>query len=157
MKLDDACDYIIVKVKEAGESLNLLKLQKLLYYAQAWHLAFYKRPLFDGKFQAWVHGPVSRDLYDRFASTKSLYSEMSEEDVRIDFDMSSVPEDQASHIDSVLEAYAGVSGTQLEDLTHHETPWISARGGRRPSERCEVEIDESLMGEYYADRLKADA
>jgi hypothetical protein len=41
---------------------------------QAWHLAFYQKPLFDGKFQAWIHGPVNREIYDRFKENKLLYS-----------------------------------------------------------------------------------
>ncbi len=154
MNRDDACDYMITKVCAGGESLSHLKLQKLMYYAQAWHLAFFKTRLFEGKFQAWVHGPVSGDLYDRFAPTKSLYSETTEQDVRADFDMSSVSEDDASYLDSILEAYAGLAGTQLEEMTHHEEPWIEARGDRRPSERCEQEIDEALMARYYATRLQ---
>jgi uncharacterized phage-associated protein len=150
---DDACDYMITKVCAGGESLSHLKLQKLMYYAQAWHLAFFKTRLFEGKFQAWVHGPVSRDLYDRFAPTKSLYSEITEGDVRAEFDMNSVLEDDASHLNSILEGYAGLTGSQLEEMTHHEDPWVEARGSRRPSERCEVEIDEDLMGRYYARQL----
>ena len=42
MDLNDVCDYIIVKLDDGGESLNLLKLQKLVFYVQAWHLAFFK-------------------------------------------------------------------------------------------------------------------
>jgi uncharacterized phage-associated protein len=155
MDRDDACDYIIVKVRAAAESLSHLKLQKLMYYAQAWHWAFYGKPLFAGKFQAWVHGPVNRDLYDRFSKTKSLYSEITENDIRPDFDMGAVAEDEAAHIDSILEAYAGLTGTQLEEMTHYENPWIEARGERRPSERCEIEIDEYLMARYYAQRLES--
>ena len=43
---------------EHGSPVSNLKLQKLLYYAQAWHLAFFGAPLFDEDFEAWVHGPV---------------------------------------------------------------------------------------------------
>jgi uncharacterized phage-associated protein len=153
MLRDDVCDYIIVKVGEAGASLNHLKLQKLMYYAQAWHLAFYGNPLFAGKFQAWIHGPVLRELYDRFSGTKTLYSEITEGDIRPDFDMGAVSNSDAAHIDSILETYAGLTGSQLEEMTHHEDPWLRARGGLRPSQRCEAEIDEGLMARYYAQRL----
>ncbi|MES1173555.1 MAG: type II toxin-antitoxin system antitoxin SocA domain-containing protein, partial [Myxococcales bacterium] len=54
----DVCDYTIVKCSDAGEPLSALKLQKLVYYAQAWYLAFAGVPLFHGTFEAWVHGPV---------------------------------------------------------------------------------------------------
>jgi uncharacterized phage-associated protein len=151
--INSACDYIVLKVKRAGESLNLLKLQKLLYYAQAWHLAFHGEPLFVGKFQAWIHGPVNREIYDRFVGNKSLYSEVSEEDIGAGFDFDAVTEEQRNHIDRVLEVYAKFRGSQLEDMSHREDPWIEARQGYRPTERCEKEIDEESMRRYYANRV----
>jgi uncharacterized phage-associated protein len=150
MVRDDVCDYIILKVKEAGSGLSLLKLHKLLYYTQAWFLAFHGRPLFDGKFQAWVHGPVNRELYDRFKETKSLYSEIRTSNMREGFDPDSLPPDERAHVDNVLGVYARYSGTQLEGTTHREVPWVKAREGYRSSQRCEIEIDEGLMARYYA-------
>lgn len=153
MNIHDACDYIVTKVCEGGESLNALKLQKLMYYVQAWHLAFYKRPLFDGKFQAWIHGPVSRELYDRFAVSKSLYSDVRPEDRRAEFDLDSLDPTEKDHIDNVLEVYAKFTGTQLEEMTHLEEPWREARKGIRPSERCEKEISEEMMTRFYAAQM----
>ena len=85
--------------------------------------------------------------------TKSLYSPVGLGDVRKDFDPEKVPGDARAHIDSVLEVYAPLTGSQLEDLTHHEAPWIKAREGFRPNERCERELDEALMASFYASRL----
>lgn len=153
LTIHDAADYIIVKTLEGGEKLNLLKLQKLCYYAQAWHLAFEGRTLFPGKFEAWVHGPVSRDLYMRFRDTHSMYSAVELGDVRAEFGGKRLADADTLHIDNVLESYAGLTGTQLEDLTHREDPWIRARGGLPPSARCETEIDEDLMRKFYAARV----
>ena len=58
-----------------------LKLQKLIYYIQAWSLGINKEPMMNARFEAWVHGPVCRQLYERFKSTKSLYSVISKEDI----------------------------------------------------------------------------
>jgi len=157
MNMNDVCDYIILKLTEGGQKVNLLKLHKLVYYTQAWSLAIHKRPLFTGKFQAWVHGPVSRDLYDRFASVTPvgapLYATVDASDLREDFDPAQIGEDDRALIDAVLEVYGGFSGAQLEEMTHEEDPWREARKGYRPSQRCEVEIDETLMATYYAARL----
>ncbi|WP_020474166.1 Panacea domain-containing protein [Zavarzinella formosa] len=153
MTLQDVTDYIILKVTEGGGDLNLLKLQKLVYYSQAWHLATAGEPLFDGRFQAWIHGPVSRELYDRFANTKSLYSQVWPSNVTPGFDPDSVPLAARAHIDAVLEAYVQYSGSQLEEMTHREEPWQLARKGYAPSQRCEVEIDEAAMSNYYGARL----
>lgn len=150
---NDVCDYVIQRLCAAGECVNLLKLQKLMYYIQAWSLAFYDKPLFSGHFQAWVHGPVNRELYDRFADSKSLYSEVTVEDVLPEFDVERIDEDDRGHIDAILDAYARFTGNQLEDMTHREEPWLKARNGIRPTERCEREIDEQLMATYYRQRL----
>jgi uncharacterized phage-associated protein len=155
MDRDDVCDYVIVRLAESGECLSHLKLQKLMYYVQAWHLAFYNQPLFAGKFQAWIHGPVSRELYDRFVRTKSLYSPVRLDDIRPAFNPDTVPSDKASHINAVLEVYAPMADSQLENMTHEEDPWVQARAGYAPSQRCEAELNELTMMKYYAQRYEA--
>jgi len=154
MDINDVCDYIILKVNRAGESLNNIKLQKLLYYTQAWHLAFYDTKFFENRFQAWIHGPVNREIYDRFVATKSLYSDITEDDIREGFDLGKLKEEEIHHIDKIIYAYINFSGPQLEEMTHRETPWIKAREGYRPTQRCEDYINENLMRDYYKERLQ---
>lgn len=154
MSVHAVTDYVVLMCMRAGETLTLLKLQKLLYYVQAWHLAFYGKPLFDGRFQAWVHGPVSRSVYDRFAGSKTLYSLVDESDIRPGFNPDSeIPKEARLHIESVLEEYVHFSGSQLEAMTHSEAPWQNARGACKPAERCETDIDERLMLEFYRARV----
>lgn len=153
--INQLCDYIITKITASGGELSNLKLQKLAYYADAWHLAFYDQKLVQEDFQAWIHGPVSRAIYNRFVSTKSLYSSLSIEDCTKGFDLSDVPEKAASHIESVLEVYGAFTGAQLEDMSHKEEPWIKAREGYRSSERCEEIIDPNITRDYYKRRLSA--
>lgn len=152
--IDDVCDYVVVRLNEASTPLSVLKLHKLLYYIQAWHLAFFGARFCSASFQAWVHGPVNRQLYDRFKDTKSMYSRVAKRDIRPGFSIDQLGEPAARHIDSILEAYADFADTQLEELTHRERPWLSAREGYEPNERCEVIISEDLMREYYAARLQ---
>jgi uncharacterized phage-associated protein len=59
-------DYFINFSHEVGDPISNLKLQKLLYYAQAWHLALYDSSLFPERIQAWVHGPAVPPVYRRF-------------------------------------------------------------------------------------------
>ncbi|MEK6262785.1 MAG: type II toxin-antitoxin system antitoxin SocA domain-containing protein [Planctomycetota bacterium] len=148
------CDYIIHRVLAAEAGLNHLKLQKLLYYVQAWCLAFTGQSLFQGRFQAWVHGPVNREIYDRFTTTKSLYSEIAESDCSPQFSSESLTEEARLHIDAVLDAYAGFTGDQLEYFTHQELPWTEARLGYKPYDRCERLISENTMATYYSARLQ---
>ena len=148
-------DYIIFKLNSDEQTmLSNLKLQKLLYYSQAWHLAFTDTKLFDGKFQAWVHGPVNRQVYERFKDTKFLYSPINLSDINEPDFIKAIDENAAAHISSVLDVYAPFSATDLEIMTHREEPWVRARHGYSPTERCDVEIDETIMREYYKKRLQ---
>ena len=80
--INDIADYIILKIKsEDSASLINLKLQKLLYYIQAWSYGIKHDNFFIGDFQAWIHGPVNREIYDRFKDTKTLYSDINLDDV----------------------------------------------------------------------------
>lgn len=152
--IDDVCDYIILRCSSAGLPLNVLKLQKLLYYSQAWNLAFTHQRLFEGRFQAWVHGPVNREIYDRFVDSKYLYSDVASTDVKSTDPQIRLTDRDKVLVESVIESYAKYSGTELEMMTHREKPWIDARGGIPELERCEVEIDEDTMRSFYADRIK---
>lgn len=148
---DLVADYISFCLLDANEEPSVLKLHKLLYYVQAWHLALYSKHAFEGKFQAWIHGPVSRSLYDRYAATKNMFSCITSEDISTDFE--ALPPNLRYHIEEVLESYGHLSGTQLEALTHQEDPWIKARDGIGRFERSEKEISESDMVEFYKKQL----
>lgn len=151
--INNVVDYIIVKLVEGGVSLTVLKLQKLLFYVQAWSLAFGKGRAFRGDFQAWIHGPVNREVYDRFKDSHSLYSGVALADVRNGEAAEALPEAARLHIDEVIDSYGTLTGTQLEAMTHAEKPWKHARQGMRASERCERVIDEALMAEFYKAQL----
>jgi len=153
MHIFDVSDYIAVKLNEGGAYLNVLKLHKLLYYVQSWGLAFGEGEVFEGKFQAWVHGPVNREVYDRYCSTKSMYSTVGIDDIRTDFDPNNLPEKKRAVIDSVLEVYADYTGDQLEEMTHREDPWINARSGLSPAARSARFISEEDMERFYKARL----
>lgn len=154
--IDDITDYVINRLVTGGVHLNQLKLQKLLYYIQAWHLAHAGTPIVHARFQAWVHGPVNREVFDRFKATKMLYSAMTTDDIRPGFNSEqALSSDQRAFIDAVLGVYAPLAGDQLEALTHQEDPWIRARGKLSPDQRCETEIDESVMASFYRARVQS--
>lgn len=145
-------DYFILKVDPAaGDDITPLKLQKLLYYAQAWHLAMQGRPLFANRLEAWLHGPVCREIYDRFrylsrnpipASTAA-------------FDFGGVDAATREFLDEVWDVYAQYSAAKLEQMTHQETPWLEARTGLDPMLPSQRPISERTMEEYYRGRMQA--
>lgn len=151
--INDVCDYIIVNLSEGG-SLNVLKLHKLLYYVQAWSLTFSGQRAFDDDFQAWVHGPVNRSIYDRFSNETTMYSNLNNQHIREGFNPETLPSDLKSKIDGVLEIYAPFAGYQLEQMTHQELPWINAREGVPSSERSENVISDEDMITCYSSRIR---
>jgi uncharacterized phage-associated protein len=153
--INHVCDYVIFRITSEGNaSLSHLKLQKLLYYCQSWFLAYEKNKLFDGKFQAWIHGPVNRQIYDRFKDTKYIYSLINMTDVKEEnLSFPTLTELEKVYINAVLETYAPFSDGQLETMTHNEKPWIDAREGYEPFQRCEEEINETTMETFYATRI----
>jgi len=129
------------------ESITHKKLQKLCYYVQVWHLAIYNKPLVNEKFEAWVHGPVSRSLYHKYKNygwqkipSKDL--DKPYEDNQIDF------------INYIYEMYGDFSGDQLEHMTHEEDPWLIARDGLAEMEKADNIIDEKIMKEYYKNAIE---
>ena len=146
---NDVADFFLSSIDSEpdGENISNLKLQKLLYYVQAWSYGINKKPMFDGEFEAWIHGPVNREIYNRFNSTKYLYSEINIDDC-MNHNVSLSSED-AEFIDFILENYLKYSGAELERLSHNEMPWIKTRGDLNVNERCDKVITPELMIEYY--------
>lgn len=146
-------DYVCHRSLLAGEAMSVLKLHKILYYIQAWHLAIFKTEIFDSYFEAWVHGPVNPEVFKRYVDTKTMYSPVTPTDLRFVDQFSTITSHATQHIENVMGAYAHLSGPQLEELTHSEDPWITARGGLKSFERCTNTIDRNLMISFYASKL----
>jgi len=142
-------EYFLNKIDpEAGESITPLKLQKLVYYAQAWSLSFNKS-LFEEDFQAWVHGPVIPSLYVHFkeygsSNIPKVYS----------FDSSVFDQEEINILDLVWSVYGKYDAKYLERLTHTEKPWIIARQGIDQNERCTNIISKNEIEEYYSSLRK---
>ena len=107
-------DYIIMRLTSDEENTLInLKLQKLLYYLQAWSLGINNERFLNCKFEAWVHGPVCRELFNRFRVSKTLYSFISKDDVdKNETSYMCIDEEDRSFINYILDNYAGFSGTE---------------------------------------------
>lgn len=125
-------------------SLSAMKLQKLVYYCQAWSLVWDDRPLFPERIEAWTNGPVVPDL---FACHRGKFL-VSPED--IPGDPARLDATAKETIEAVLDYYGGFNAQQLSDLTHSEEPWVQARAGMDADERGTQEISWASMQEYYS-------
>ncbi|VAW76025.1 possible prophage ps3 protein01-like protein [hydrothermal vent metagenome] len=115
-------DYILAQVDpDAGDLISNLKLQKLIYYAQGFHLAIYGEPLFSESIEAWTHGPVSPDLYHRFKDCESNPIPVPDE---IDFSVYEQP--VREFLDEVYSVFGQFSAWKLRNMTHDEPPWKEA-------------------------------
>lgn len=140
---DTVANFFINFTQNHGDCLTNLKLQKLVYYAQAWHLALYDEPLFESDFQAWVHGPVCPPLYARFREYR--WNPISEHPDQVD-----ISDTVEKHLIDVFEAYGQYSGYQLEQMTHAESPWVDARGGIPLDEASVAIIPKQAMRDFYS-------
>lgn len=154
--VNDIADCILLKLN-ADENCYVvnLKLQKLVYYVHAWYLGINKQPFISSGFEAWIHGPANRDLYNRFRDTKTLYSFIGIEDVSNKEALDLLEPGDSEFIDMILDNYAGYNPAELERMTHEEEPWIAARKGFGPMERCTNLISDKLMESYYGKRWEA--
>ena len=136
----DVANYII----EKSSPLTVMKLQKLVYYSQAWSLVWDEKALFQETIRAWANGPVVRELYDAhkglFEVKKPLKGGES----------SQLSEKQKETVDAVIKYYGKETAQWLSNLTHNESPWIQARKGLNIEERGSEEITLASMDEYYS-------
>lgn len=135
----DVAAYIL----ERSGPLSAMKLQKLVYYSQAWSLVWDDRPLFPERIEAWANGPVVRDLYDRHRGHFQVKGWRWGNASRLG-------QAERATVDSVLNYYGPHSAQWLSDLTHRETPWKDARRGLPDGERGDREISLESMMEYYS-------
>jgi uncharacterized phage-associated protein len=150
-QIEDVAAYILAK---AGP-MTSMKLQKLAYYSQAWHLVWREVPLFPNEIEAWANGPVVRELYYLHRGRFSLAGPA---DIP-NGDPNRLSADEQSVIDTVLQAYGDKPAHWLSELTHNEAPWLNARrqAGLGGGQRGDATIGLDVMYEYYDGLTSANA
>lgn len=135
-------------ILEKQGPMTAMKLQKLVYYSQAWSLVWDAAPIFKDEIEAWANGPVVPSLYaehrGRFwINAADLKKGASK----------NLTEDEKETVDAVLETYGDQTPQFLSELTHREPPWADAREGLRVGERSRRPITNAAMVEYYESLL----
>jgi uncharacterized phage-associated protein len=150
MKPKQLAEYFIAIANTTGDLLTNLKLQKLVYYTQAWHLAFFNKPIFEDDFQAWVHGPVLYDLYQEYKEFKwePIRKEIGEIELK-EFEGSMDSSVKEIINDIVLKYYYTLTAYQLELSTHNEDPWKNARKGLAIDDSSERVIAKDDIRNFY--------
>jgi uncharacterized phage-associated protein len=135
-------DFLLCESRERGDLLTNLKLQKLIYYSQAWYLATKDRSLFEEDFEAWVHGPVLRSQYFRFR-------DFTWKPITTEIEMPMVTAPIVGHLNEVVDVFGSETAVALELMTHREKPWIDARGAISMDTPSNAIITKASMKEYY--------
>lgn len=118
LSAQDVADYFLVQVDEdCGDSISNLKLQKLVYYAQGFHLAIIGEPLFDEPIVKWQHGPVVESLYHTY---KEYGYQAIPKPQEMNFEIYT-PEVK-DLLDDVYEVFGQFSAWKLRNMTHEEPP-----------------------------------
>ena len=121
----DIAQWIYEEYKrETKETIDEMKLHKLLYFAQRECLAITDEPLFTGRMEGWVHGPVSPDVRKHFSKEQGITaptSKLNPMEERI--------------IRNVIAEYGYLASWKLRDLSHKERSWKNSREGLSMQDR----------------------
>lgn len=150
--VDNVADYFLSK-----ESMSPKKLQKLVYYGYAWTIALLNDTvedihfkLFESDIEAWVHGPVVPELYQK-------YKDFGWHDIpKVEnFDESIFESEVIDVLNQVWVAYGKLTGNQLEMISHQEKPWIEARKGIPAYMASSTSISDKEMFVYYNEQANS--
>ncbi len=136
-----AAEYFLgLSEPEYGDIISNLKLQKLIYYAQGFHIAIYDKPLFDEPIIKWEHGPVIESLYQEY---KKYGSGAIPVPNSVDYSMFS--DEQKDLLKEIFEVYGQFSAWKLRCMTHEEPPWKQTP--------LNGTIDPAIMRTYFKTQL----
>jgi uncharacterized phage-associated protein len=133
---------VAAAVLERTGAVSAYKLQKLVYYAQAWSLVWDGVSLFDESIEAWGRGPVVRSLYRSHAGQWLVSSSGGTP--------TCLSPAALATIDEVVRFYGAWDGDFLSELSHRERPWLDARGDLSHNAASKAPIAREVMREFYA-------
>lgn len=116
----DVSRYFLCKQHRGEADIDIMKLQKLLYYAQGYSLVLNDRPIFKEEIEAWTHGPVVPEVYHFFKGKGSRPLTIPH-----DFNIAKIPLEDRRVLDDVYREKGQYSAWRLRTFTHREIPWLS--------------------------------
>ncbi|QAR44316.1 DUF4065 domain-containing protein [Kosakonia cowanii] len=141
---NDIATWFILKFAEYGDVVTHLKIQKLLYFSEAWNQVINDSELFKEEIQAWAHGPVVLEVFQQYKDYgwKPL-------PIPNDQDCPKFPAKVLNILLQVFDSYGELPAKTLENMTHTDRPWIDARGDLAPEERCNTVIPKDQIKSYF--------
>lgn len=146
-KAIEIANWFIAKAAESGDLVTHLKVQKLLYYAEAWTQTLIDKELFSEQIQAWAHGPVVVEVFQEFKAHgwNPLPVPQLQKMPLIDAETEEI-------LVQVFDTYGDLPAKTLEDMTHKDDPWIKARGDLSPEIRCETVMPKAEIKKFFQNK-----
>ena len=142
-KVLDVCRFVINYSNEHDYGISNLKLQKVLYFIQAYFLTKKKdhSTCFDEKIEAWDFGPVVPEVYHRYKAYGSAsIPYMSNSKIK------EISEDDKKLIDGIVDECSQYSAAALVEITHNQAPWLDVY---KPY--CNNTISKRSIKKYFAE------
>lgn len=102
--------------------------------------------MFTNELEAWIHGPVSPELYERYKVYG--YEKIPKKNINI------VNEELKGIVEQIYRIYGKLDGDELEQLTHKESPWLKARNGIESWVPSNKRIDFKDLKEFFSNKFK---
>ena len=149
LKSNDVAEYFINRAKKENSALTPKKLQKMLYYAQAWFLVFEDKKLFNEKIEAWLHGPAILSIYQKYKifGFSPIIKEVNQ-DI-----LNKIPSSIEKFLSDIWKVYGKFDADYLEILSHNEDPWRKARINVGEFSASKNEITDIAMKTFYKQLL----
>lgn len=156
-KVHAVSDYIIRAAEREKCFLDAIKLQRLLYIAYAWYLAFHGgKRLFDNAFEAWRYGPVAPAVHRRFRERSQIHYPITSRDLYFS-DANELSQaltrEEREHLDLVMQVYGELSAFELEAMLQRDQAWRNTRLGLDSEEGCSRRINDLQILEHYRRRV----
>lgn len=135
--------FLALSEPEKGDIISNLKIQKLLYYTQGFHLALYGTRLFSQEVYAWQYGPVVQEVYQEFRRFGANAIEIPE-----NFDFNQFNKEELELLSEINDIYGQYSAVKLMNMTHRETPWMNTP--------LNGVISNDLMITYFSNFIEVD-
>ena len=141
---------ILILAKQENISISHLKLQKLLYFVQGWHLAYLKTGIFIEELEAWDHGPVIPSIFHACKAEGNMYAKIPLS-IFLDIEDIEIAQKSDELLQHVWNAYKEKSGTTLEFITHSQGPWQESykKGGSRNNFIFKENIANFFLKHYF--------
>ena len=129
-RIVDVAQYIYEEYKrQSGESIDEMKLHKLLYLTQRESIALTNEPMFPEHFEGWKYGPVCREVRVNYTEDG-----MNMQDIR------KISLENAYIAKNIILQYGALASWKLSRISHDELSRNNSRKGLQPNDNENIII-----------------